>query len=130
MPEMMISAHGRLGQDPRPIETKSGTAMAVVSIAVNVPVGQGNDTATQWLGLVALGRLADQLLRHNRGDMVNVAGNVQVNRWTGKDGGEYEQLQVVVDSLLSARTTRPGGRKRNEQGVGSAQPEFDDEIPF
>ena len=32
-----IAAYGRLGSDPRPHETRSGTAMSTASLAVGVP---------------------------------------------------------------------------------------------
>jgi len=36
---------------------------------------------------------------------------MQVNQWTGKDGGTQQGYQVVADSVISARTARPGGKR-------------------
>ncbi|CZV84541.1 Uncharacterised protein [Enterobacter hormaechei] len=47
--------------------------------------------------------------------MVSVAGNMQVNQWTGNDGGTQTGYQVIADSVISARTARPGGKK-GQQG--------------
>ena len=41
----------------------------------------------------------------------NVAGNMQLNQWSGQDGVQKEQPQVIADSIVSAKTVRPGGRK-------------------
>ncbi|MCB1806725.1 MAG: single-stranded DNA-binding protein, partial [Candidatus Competibacteraceae bacterium] len=118
---------GRLGKAPRQIQTQTGTTMAAASVAVTVPLSRGDDTDTQWFDILAFGRTAEQLLRHQAGDMVNVFGSVQINRW--QSNGETKQnLQIVAESLLSARTTRPGKRKASNQSA--PQPEFDDALNF
>jgi hypothetical protein len=43
-----------------------------------------------------------------------VAGNMQVNQWTGRMA-VHSRYQVVADSVISARTVRPGG-KAGQQG--------------
>lgn len=40
---------------------------------------------------------------------------MQLNQWTGQDGGMQQGYQVIADSVLSARTVRPGG-KVGQQG--------------
>ncbi|HBW8424890.1 TPA: single-stranded DNA-binding protein [Klebsiella pneumoniae] len=70
---------------------------------------------TFWLGVVAFGKQADALAGHVKGDLVSVAGAMQVNQWAGKDGGTQQGYQVVADSVISARTVRPGG-KAGQQG--------------
>jgi single-strand DNA-binding protein len=131
----VISGYGRLGQDPKPITTKTGKAMATASIAVDVSAREVEETL--WLGIVAFGCVAETLLRHAKGDMVSVCGRVQISRWKASDGTDKEQWQVVADSLVSARTVRPGRKSTNhgpqvEAGVklhGTA-PDFDDDLPF
>ena len=44
---MRLAVHGRLGQDARLVDTKSGKAMAVASIAVDLPDKAG-DYRTEW----------------------------------------------------------------------------------
>ena len=64
--------------------------------------------------------------------MINVAGRVQLNRWTDRDGVEQERLQILADSLVSARSTRPPGGKRRQQPPDNGQPppaDFDDPLP-
>lgn len=41
---------------------------------------------------------------------MSVAGNMQLNQWTGQDGGTQQGHKVIADSVLSARTVRQGGR--------------------
>lgn len=47
--------------------------------------------------------------------LVSVAGNMQLNQWTGQDGGTQQGYQVIADSVLSARTVLPRG-KAGQQG--------------
>jgi len=139
---MQISVHGRLGRDPKEIQTRTGTAMASSSIAVSLPGSrEGDEPGTVWFDVIAFNRIAEQLLRQGKGDMVNLAGEVRLNRWT-KDGGEVvETQQIIADSLISARTTRPSGGKRTNQSQpdkpryaasqrAQAPDGFDDELGF
>ena len=107
---MQASVHGRLGRDPKEIQTQSGTAMTTASIAVSIPASKADaEPATLWFNVVAFGKLAELLLRHQSGEMLNVAGTVQANRWTDQQGEVREQLQIIADSIISARSTRPSG---------------------
>lgn len=140
-----ISAYGRLVADPQTRTTASGTSMAMGRLAVALPCHTGqNGEATYWLGVVAFGTQAETLAKHQKGDLVSVAGNMQLNQWTGQDGGTQQGYQVVADSVISARTVRPGG-KAGQRGQATdalrraqqpsrdeydQRPPFDDETPF
>ena len=107
-----ISAHGRLVADPQTRTTNSGGSMTMGRLAVALPchAAEGGEV-TFWLGVVAFGKQAYALAGHVKGDLVSVAGAMQVNQWTGKDGGTQQGYQVVADSVISARTVRPGGKR-------------------
>lgn len=133
---MQIAAYGRLGQDPREITTSTGKAMAVASIAVTL-TGRGGEEYTEWLGVVTFGKVAEALLRHSKGDLISASGRAQRDVYTTSSGERREQLQLVCDAIVSARTVRPsGGRRKSETtGDGSREPAdddapLDDEIPF
>ena len=129
---MQASAYGRLGQEPRSVPTQSGKPMAVARIAVTV---DEQDAPPLWIGIVAFGRVADDLLRHQKGDLLSACGRVQRNSWTSGSGEKREQLQIVADAIISGRSVRPaGGRKKSEghqqshrsdQGAG-----LNDDLPF
>lgn len=139
-----ISAYGRLVADPQSRTTANGKQMAMARLAVALPCHTAqNNEATYWLGVVAFGSQANTLAKHHKGDMISVAGNMQLNQWSGQDGVQKEQPQVIADSIISARTSRPGGRKTtsNPQQSGQPhsaapgwehyqQPPFDDEAEF
>ncbi|EJQ2990507.1 single-stranded DNA-binding protein, partial [Escherichia coli] len=78
--------------------------------------------------------------RHQKGELVSVAGNMQVSQWTGQNGETRQGWQVIADSVISARTARPGGKKgqqgqatdalnRAKQQAGNDDP-YGDNIPF
>lgn len=111
-----IAAYGRLVADPQLKPTSKGTQMAMASMAVPLPCSQADDgTATMWLSVLAFGRQADALAKHQKGELVSVAGNMQVSQWTGQNGETRQSWQVIADSVISARTARPGGKK-GQQG--------------
>lgn len=144
-----ISAYGRLVADPQTRTTSSGTSMAMARLAVALPCNAAeNGEATFWLSVIAFGKQADALAKHKKGELVSVAGNMQLNQWTGKDGGTQQGYQVLADSVISARTVRSGG-KAGQQGQATdalrraqqqppAQgyedydqtPPFDDNVPY
>ncbi|MCV7757218.1 single-stranded DNA-binding protein, partial [Pluralibacter gergoviae] len=129
--------------------TNSGTSMTMARLAVALPCNAAeNGEATFWLGVIAFGKQADALAKHQKGELVSVAGNMQLNQWTGKDGGTQQGYQVLADSVISARTVRPGGKPgqqgqatdalRRAQQQPPAQghedydqtPPFNDDVPF
>lgn len=114
---MQSAAYGRLGQEPKSITTQSGNAMAVCSMAVSIG---DHDDAPLWVGIVCFGKVAEDLLRHQKGDMVSVSGRVQRSSWTSSSGEKKEQLQIVADSLLSSRSVRPnnGSHRRSQERRG------------
>ncbi|EHL2774495.1 single-stranded DNA-binding protein [Salmonella enterica subsp. enterica serovar Hvittingfoss] len=138
-----IAAYGRLVADPQTKTTSKGTNMAFARIAVSLPCSAAQDgQATLWLGVTAFSKQADALAKHQKGDLVSVSGQLQINQWTGQDGGTHSGYAMVADSVISARTVRPGGG-RSQQKSGSNPPPaqqqtaapqdgepFPDDIPF
>ena len=43
--------------------------------------------------------------------MVSVMGRAQLRRYQTQDGADREDLELVADSLVSARTSRPSGKR-------------------
>jgi single-stranded DNA-binding protein len=106
-----------------------------------VTPGNADQQETLWLSVLAFGRQAEALLRHKQGDLVSMSGKVTQSRWTGQDGTGREQLRIIAESVISARTARPGGGRKANQGQGTthahngaqgfqAPPPFDDPIGF
>lgn len=78
-----IAAYGRLVDDPQVKQTSKGTSMTLARMAVSLPCSQAQDgQATLWLSVLAFGKQADALARHEKGDLISVAGNMQISQWT------------------------------------------------
>ena len=120
--------YGRLSQDAKPIQTKTGKAMSVTSLAVNLPIAKSEETVTQWFNVIAFNKQAEALQRCQKGDLVGLSGRVQANTFTDRNGEDKTQLQLIADSVVSARTVRPSGNKKR-QSQAPAQ-DFNDEISF
>jgi single-stranded DNA-binding protein len=84
--------------------------MITASIAVNV-ARPGEPEVTEWINLVAFGKAGEALARHQKGDLVAVMGPLTRLNFVARDGTERTSWSLTVDSLVSARTVRPGGRR-------------------
>ena len=72
---MLVSIYGRLGKEPRSIETAK-LPMCVSSVAVEL-LDRNGDSTTQWFGLVAFGKVADMLAKHSKGELIAASGQGQ-----------------------------------------------------
>jgi single-strand DNA-binding protein len=109
------SIYGRMGKDPKPGTTKTGTAMCTASIAIDV--GREPGTETLWVSVMCFGPLAEALGQHQAGDMVAAIGKLTRSRYTGQDGQERESWSLLADALHSSRTVRPGRRRQDGESA-------------
>jgi single-stranded DNA-binding protein len=126
-----IAARGRLVVDVQSKAISNGNSMAFTRLAVALPCRDAeNGELTFWLAVTAFGKQADYLMKHQKGDLISVSGNMQASQWKGNNGVLQTGYQMVADSVISAKTVRPGGRKK---GIG-AQPtpndDYSDDVPF
>ncbi|EOB1871594.1 single-stranded DNA-binding protein [Escherichia coli] len=132
-----IAAYGRPVDDPQVKQTSKGTPMTLARMAVSLPCSQAQDgQATLWLSVLAFGKQADQLAGHEKGNVISVSGTMQISQWTGQNGETRQGYQVIADSVISAKTVRPGGSRRKTTGTQGNQPPaggddpYGDDIPF
>ncbi|EMQ8350382.1 single-stranded DNA-binding protein [Escherichia coli] len=132
-----IAAYGRLVDDPQVKQTSKGTPMTLARMAVSLPCSQAQDgQATLWLSVLAFGKQADQLAGHEKGNVISVSGTMQISQWTGQNGETRQGYQIIADSVISAKTVRPGGSRRKTTGTQGNQPPaggddpYGDDIPF
>mgnify|MGYP001773615112 CR=1 FL=1 len=141
---MLISnIYGRLAADPTEKTTRTGKPMALASVAVDV-TGQrteDGDSETLWVSLMAFGNQVDALLKARKGEMVAAIGKLTRSHYTGKDGSERESWTLLAESVITAKTARPGGGRQRpngddrqrDQAPTQRQPpahDFHDSIPF
>lgn len=127
---IQASIYARSGADAELRESRAGKPWCRLNAACEA--GQDRETQkplTQWLTVVAFGRVAEDLARVRKGETLSAIGRLELNRWTGADGQEREGFNLVADVVITARTTRPGGRKRQPAGREPATP-FNDALSF
>ena len=107
------SIHGRLGTDPAVSTTKNDKPMTRVSVAVDVTPYNADDPESLWVGLLAFGQVAEDLQRAAKGEMVSAQGRMTRGRYIAKDGSERESWTMIADSVVTARSARPSGKKRS-----------------
>ena len=111
-----LAGYGCLGKDPVRRTTKDGKLMVTASLALDVDrLTDDRQPAPWWLNLIAFGAQAESLERHESGEMISVAGPLERSYWTNQDGEVRESWGVLVESLVSARTVRPGHRKTRKE---------------
>ena len=132
-----IAIYGRLGGDPDERTSASGKVWTTASVAVSA--SRDPEDSPLWLKVVAFGAAAETLARHSKGDQISAIGRLQVNRWTDREGRAREDLQVIAEQVISARTVRPSGDKRRGDDPARQAPAsrmaqsdtaLDDQIPF
>ncbi|MGX5108542.1 single-stranded DNA-binding protein [Enterobacter cloacae] len=92
------------------------------TVAVSLPCRTAeNGESVMWLGVTAFGKQADALVRHQKGDLISVSGVLQVNQWTGQDGATQSGYALVADSVIGAKSVRPGGKAWKRAGNGQTE---------
>ena len=99
-------------------------------VTASMVVDLGRDAeAPEWFSLIAFGTAAEVLAKHGKGDMAAISGQLTKSSWKARDGAERSGFSVLVDSIASARTVRPGKPKARPRDERGAVP-FDDELRF
>ena len=83
-----LACYGRRGPEPRTPETRTGKPMTATSPAVYVEAcerGADDAEATSRLGVVAFGRVAEDLARRRSGVQVSVSGRLQLSHFVAGD---------------------------------------------
>jgi single-strand DNA-binding protein len=112
---IQAALYGRLGGDPISRTTRTGKPMVTASVAVNV-ARDGEESVAEGFNGVAFGRVADELGRHHKGDLVAVTG--RLTRITFTRNGELRtSWGVTIEQIVSARTVRPGGRAKRAEDL-------------
>lgn len=130
---------GRLVADPEIVETKTGTSVTKLCIAVD---RKGREKETDFFDCVAFGRTAEFCSTYlNKGRLVGVAGQLRMRSYEAKDGTKRKVYEIAVDEAhpLDSRkaaegATETGGGANHKASYTSsasqANDEFSIEDPF
>lgn len=95
---------GRLGKDPKALETKGGTAVTIVTLATSRRTKNPDGTKgeeTTWHSVKFFGKTADLAAQYlKKGSEVFVEGRIHSYKYTAKDGAERWGYEIVADHML------------------------------
>lgn len=107
---------GRLGADPVVRATKSGMAVANMSLATNEKFG--GKERTEWHRLVAFDKTAEIARQYfTKGKEIAVQGRLQTRKWKDSQGIDRWTTEILVDSVRMtgpAPVSRPVSRPPEE----------------
>lgn len=109
-----------LAKDPNAVQTKTGTPMAT---GYGFAKLKGNDTPDLGLSVVAFGSVAEALLSHQKGQSIQISGDLEMRVYQNREGQQVEQLQITLDMLASAKNVNPV-RSQPRQANGNPQGQY------
>lgn len=113
---------GRLTADPELKATQSGISVCSFTLAVKRP--HAKDT-TDFINFTAWRQSAEYLSKYaSKGNLVEVTGTLQSEKFTDKDGNNRTSFKVVADSLSiieSRNNSNPSVSAENDPLQGFAQ---------
>ena len=95
-----INLIGRLTRDPELDETKGGTAVCRIRLAIPRRKKDGEDQGAVFVNVVAYGGQATASNAYlTRGRQVAISGRLEYREWTGQDGSPHSVHEVVADHV-------------------------------
>jgi single-strand DNA-binding protein len=95
--------NGRVGGDPV-ARTDTGKNMTTASLAVNA--GRAGGRNEEWFSLVSFGVITTELLRHQKGNLASLSGQLFRRSFRSRDGQGRTDWSSTIDLVVSARTVR------------------------
>jgi single-strand DNA-binding protein len=110
---------GRLTRDPELRHTTSGTPVASFTIAVDRGFAprDGGERQTDFIDVVTWRQTAEFMVKYFvKGQLIAVAGRLQIRDWTDKDGNKRRNAEVIAENVYFT------GDKRERSDSSGAAP--------
>lgn len=129
---------GRLTNDPdiRCTQGENSYTIAKFSLAVNRKVKSG-DVDADFFNCTAFGKTAEVIEKYlKKGSKILVAGRLQNNNYTNKEGQKVYSVQVLVEEMefaegkSSGKTAEPTPEQTDENGFMNIPDGLSEELPF
>ena len=105
-----VQLMGNLGKDPELREFDGGKKRARFSLATNERFAYGDGQFkddTQWHGVVAWGRLAEEVAQLRKGARITMEGRLVHGSYEAKDGQKRYFTEVVMNSFSVVESSAP-----------------------
>jgi single-strand DNA-binding protein len=112
----------RLTRDPevRYTQGENSTAIASFSVAVNRKFKRENEPEADFFNCTAFGRQAEFVEKYlKKGTKVLLAGRVQNDNYTNKEGQKVYSVRIMVEEIEFAES-----KGNSESGTQNTQPQF------
>ncbi len=154
MSTLIAVGTGRIGRDPETKETDYGT---VTDTRLAFDHGYGERRTTTWARVSAWGKLGELLAKLEKGNRVQVAGEIFTSTWTDKDNVDHTEVEIKAsaitvidwpdtgdrpqpksngrqrggsDDLIKAQNTAAKAPPKPKRKPAKAADPFDDGLPF
>ena len=132
---------GNLGNDPELKYTKSGSAVANITLATSEAwkdkTNGDQQERTEWHRVVffnRLGEIAGEYLR--KGSKIYVEGSLRTRKWQGQDGQDRYTTEIVASEMQMLDSKGGDANQKQDRNPNPPQApsyggdDFDDGIPF
>lgn len=139
----VMCATANLGQDPELKQTRGGTSVLELSLAITTRMKRGDEyvNETSWLRASLFGKRAESLASILRkGDRVGVTGALYLRQYERNDGSKGLSAELVNCEVTLLGERREGGRTPMREHASASAPahfaggwDFNDDfgdIPF
>ena len=109
---------GRLTKDPEITTSTSGTTFARFSIAVDRRFKKEGEPEADFFNCTAFGKTAEFISAWiKKGTKVAIAGRLQNNNYTNKEGQKVYDVRIMVEEIEFAESKKDGQAKQENQGA-------------
>lgn len=128
----IVVLQGRLTADPEVRYTQDGLAIASHSLAVDRPRKKDADPVSDFFQCSSFGKAAEFAGKYlKKGTKILVAGSLQQDNWTDKNGNKRSTIKVVVNQYEFCESRKEQDRVPDNEGGFVDLPEgTEDELPF
>lgn len=96
---------GRTTEKPNTKTAKNGGLFTVFNLAVN----RTYEKETDFFQCISFGRTAEVILKYvEKGDLILVEGEIQINKWQDRNGVNRETPQIIIRNVVFLETKKKG----------------------
>ena len=125
---------GRLVRDPEIRYTNGGKTIGKFSLAVDRKFKQEGQPTADFFNCVTFGKQAEFVEKYlHKGTKILIAGQVQNNNYTDKDGKAVYSTQILIEEIdfaESKQSQQQGSGNTSDQGWMNVPEGVSEELPF
>ena len=109
MSTLIAVGTGRIGKEPETRQTDYGT---VTDARLAFDHGFGERKTTTWARVSAWGKLGELLAKLEKGNRVQVAGEIYTSTWTDKDNVDHTEVEIKASAITVIDWPETGEQKQ------------------